>query len=657
MLDPASIPPPYDAAVGTTLGGTPTSPANGVLSSYKWSGPVTYSFPTLASNYEAGYGEVSSGFAAISNAQRQAVRYILEGTSSQAGGPVFRYGSFESVIAVSISEVANPSNGALNTADIRVAQSSWANPTAYAYYPAPGAGGYAGDIWFGNAYDYRSPVVGTYVWSTHIHELGHAMGLSHGHEASPYGALPADRDGLEFSVMTYRSYVGGPADYYRVETYGGPQTLMMYDIAALQYLYGADFTTNATDTVYRWNPLTGEMSVNGVGQGAPGGGIGGAANRVLMTIWDGGGVDTYDLSNYAGGVSVDLRPGQWSITSQAQRSDLDVLNPGQHYAAGNVYNALLYNGDARSYIENAIGGAGADTIVGNDIANTLLGGGGADQLFGGLGNDRLEGEGGNDTLFGGLGDDILVGGPGNDFIDGGEGFDVAVYSGLRAQYAITSLSDGSRQVLDLRAGAPDGLDILLNVEFLQFADGTMGLFQTIEANGATHLVEAAGRYFLHDSGGNGPSLKFGGADFVVGQFGVPWMPIAAEAVAGGGYRVAWKVTGADQYTVWNVASDGNYVASAIPVVGATDFSLQSYETAFQQDLNGDGQIGIASAAPLAGAADGLDKLLNADAATHGLDADALVGAVTHVDLATALDLIYPDHLSIVVPDDQGSHFI
>ena len=29
----------------------------------------------------------------------------------------------------------------------------------------------------------------------------------------------------------------------------------------------------------------------------------------------------------------------------------------------------------------------------------------------------------------------------------------------------------------------------------------------------------------------------------------PWVPIAAEQTASG-YEVAWKVTGADQYTVW-----------------------------------------------------------------------------------------------------------
>ena len=50
----------------------------------------------------------------------------------------------------------------------------------------------------------------------------------------------------------------------------------------------------------------------------------------------------------------------------------------QSAVAGNVANALLYNNDARSLIENAIGGSGGDTLVANQAANRLTGNGGAD---------------------------------------------------------------------------------------------------------------------------------------------------------------------------------------------------------------------------------------------------------------------------------------
>ena len=65
------------------------------------------------------------------------------------------------------------------------------------------------------------------------------------------------------------------------------------------------------------------------------------------------------------------------------------------------------------------------------------------------------------------------------------------------------------------------------------------------------------------------------------------MPIGAEQTASG-YEVAWKVTGADQYQVWNTDNSGNFVSSA-GVVSGTSAALESFETSFQQDLNGDGR--------------------------------------------------------------------
>jgi serralysin len=143
---------------------------------------------------------------------------------------------------------------------------------------------------------------------------------------------------------------------------------MMLDIAALQQMYGANFGTNAGDTVYRWSATTGEMSINGAGQGASG------ANRIFMTVWDGGGTDTYDFSNYSTRVVIDLRPGEWSDTGLAQRAN---LGSGE-YARGNVANALLYEDDPRSLIENAKGGSAADLLIANDAANRLTGGDGQD---------------------------------------------------------------------------------------------------------------------------------------------------------------------------------------------------------------------------------------------------------------------------------------
>ena len=45
-------------------------------------------------------------------------------------------------------------------------------------------------------------------------------------------------------------------------------------------------------------------------------------------------------------------------------------------------NAYLYNNDPRSLIENALGGSGNDTLIGNQAANYLSGGPGNDVLAG-----------------------------------------------------------------------------------------------------------------------------------------------------------------------------------------------------------------------------------------------------------------------------------
>ncbi len=73
-------------------------------------------------------------------------------------------------------------------------------------------------------------------------------------------------------------------------------------------------------------------------------------------------------------------------------------------------------------------------------------------------------------------------------------------------------------------------------------------------------MEEGSNYFLRSDGGSSVELTYGGAPVEDGQFG-SWTPIGAEQTASG-YEVAFKVAGADQYTVWSTDNGGNYLSSA-----------------------------------------------------------------------------------------------
>ncbi len=184
--------------------------------------------------------------------------------------------------------------------------------------------------------------------------------------------------------------------------YGSASTPLLHDIYAIQEIYGTNLSTRAGDTVYGFNSTADRDVFDFTKNTNP-----------VIAIWDGGGIDTLDLSGANNAVRLDLEAGAFS--------DL----------AGMTKNvAIAY----KTWIENAIGGDGDDVIVGNLFDNVLRGGEGDDELYGEqhgyLRTWSVEEDA--DELNGGAGDDFLVGGAGGDEIHGGSGVD-RIYGHRKAE--------------------------------------------------------------------------------------------------------------------------------------------------------------------------------------------------------------------------------
>lgn len=415
---------------------------------------LTYRFMTSVPDDAT--ADDANGFLPMTAVQQQATRVALD--------------AWAAVARLTFVEAASGGNLRFATNDQSADSSS-----GYAYLPE--AGTETVDLYLNNRGSYNSIFTpGSFGPGVLLHEIGHTLGLKHPGNYNSTGGeidgpfLPEATDNTDYSVMSY-NYSDAFKGKYDI-------TPMLYDIQAIQYLYGANLSYRTGDDVYAFN-----------------------SNQAPLCVWDAGGANTFDFSACTDFTPVDLHAGGFSGTGRTLR---------------NV--SIAYN----VTISAVVTGSGGSTVVLNDAGDTVRGGAGADVVHVGGGNDTINtGEGEDTVVFlrqfsaytvsrsgdalvvtgegrdvlsgvetiqfadrsfkagelampvavgGSSGNDTLAAQTGNEAIDLGAGLDTVVYSGDRGSYAIVS-SGKSYSVTD----SGGSVDVLNNVERLAFGGMNVAL--------------------------------------------------------------------------------------------------------------------------------------------------------------------------------------
>ena len=395
--------------------------------------------------------------------------------------------------------------------------------------------------------------IGGQGWQILLHEIGHALGLKHPFETNfagdPNSLMPSSQDHIVNTLMSYTVFrpsnvaivTGNENGYSYSAASLKPQTYGLFDIAALQYLYGAQETPG--NKVYAFGPTS----------------------PIFETIYDRGPNSTIDLSAFSQACTIDMNPGAINALpiKQAQPFEISL----QDAYNGTAALVIAYG----SLIGRCIGGSGNDRITGNAGANLLDGGAGGDALSGLAGNDTYvvdtaadqvaEAKGGGTDTVGTLvsyalaaGQEIetlrlgaatgsralnltgnefaqaLIGNRGNNILDGGAGADVMTGAGGNDIYVVDNAAD---RVVEAQSGGNDTVGTLVSyalaagqeIETLRLgaATGRQSLnltgneiAQALVGNGGHNVLDGkGGADVLTGAGGNDTYVVDNAADRVV----------------------------------------------------------------------------------------------------------------------------------------------
>jgi serralysin len=318
---------------------------------------ISYSFPT-GSNSLAGYayqddvGEISP--IPFSSKQQEDTRAAFK--------EIEKYINVAFVEVIETEEKVGTIRLAINT--ITDEQGNFI-PGVVATAEPPFSDPRGGDIWFNKSYansDFSTGLVAIAENSQSIgsqtpigdltvmyHEIFHALGVEHPND-NPDIPFPEDKNSRENTVMAGEFSVElASIKIIDEKSYAIPSTPMAYDVAALQYLYGPNTKFNSGNTTYTFDPNIPEIKL----------------------IWDGGGTDTLNFSNFSESSTINLTDGSYSTI------------PFNGWFLKNNFSIAF-----GAVIENVITGSGADVIIGNSSNNVITGGLGGDTIDGDAGIDQ-----------------------------------------------------------------------------------------------------------------------------------------------------------------------------------------------------------------------------------------------------------------------------